>query len=82
MNLLKCAFGVLARKFLGVVVHRKGIDLDLAKVKAIQSMPSPANQKQLKSLIGKVSCIRRFIPALEEIITPFQSMLKKEVPFI
>ena len=82
MNPLKCAFGVSAGKFLGFVVHRKGIDLDPAKVKAIQSMPSPANQKQLKSLLGKVSYIKRFIPALGEIITPFQSLLKKGVPFI
>ena len=51
MNPLKCAFGVSAEKFLGFIVHRKGIDLDPTKVKAIQSMPSSMNQKQLKSLL-------------------------------
>ena len=81
MNPLKCAFGVSAGKFLGFVVHRKGIDVDPAKVKAIQSMPTPMNQKQLKSLLGKVSYIRRFIPALGEIIVPFQVLLKKGISF-
>ncbi|EOY09501.1 Uncharacterized protein TCM_024918 [Theobroma cacao] len=81
MNPLKCAFGVTVGKFLGFVVHRKGIDVDLAKIKAIQSMPSPVNQRQLKSLLGKVSYIRRFILALGEIIMPFQVLLKKCVPF-
>ncbi|XP_017974545.1 PREDICTED: uncharacterized protein LOC108661602 [Theobroma cacao] len=82
MNPLKCAFGVTAGRFLGFMVHKKGIDVDPAKIKAIQSMPSSVNQKQLKSLLRKVYYIRRFIPALGEIIVPFQALLKKGVPFI
>ena len=82
MNPLKCAFGVMSGKFLGFVVHRKGIDVDPAKVKAIREMAPPANQKQLKSLLGKVSYIRRFIPALGEITAQFQVLLKKGELFV
>ena len=35
MNPLKCAFGVSSGKFLGFLVHRRGIDVDLAKAMAI-----------------------------------------------
>ncbi|OMO98613.1 reverse transcriptase [Corchorus capsularis] len=82
MNPLKCAFGVTSGKFLGFMVHRKGIDVDPAKVAAIRELAPPVNQKQLKSLMGKLSYIRRFIPALGDIVAPFQSLLKKGVPFI
>ena len=62
--------GVASGKFLGFVVHRKGIDVDPAKVQVIQSMPLPSNKKELKGFMGKVSYIRRFVPALAEISYP------------
>ena len=38
MNPLKCAFRVTARKFLGFLIHRRGIDVDPSKVQAIITM--------------------------------------------
>ena len=38
MNLLKCAFRVTAGKFLGFLIHRRGIDVDPSKVQAIITM--------------------------------------------
>jgi hypothetical protein len=35
MNPLKCAFGVSARRFLGSVMHQKGIEIDPKKVELI-----------------------------------------------
>ena len=35
MNPLKCAFGVSSGKFLGFLVHRRGIDVDPTKATAI-----------------------------------------------
>ena len=54
-NLLKCAFGVSSGKFLGFLVHSRGIDVDLAKATAIATMKPPATVKELKSFLGKVS---------------------------
>lgn len=81
MNPLKCAFGVSSGKFLGCIVHRIGIDLDPTKAKAIKEMEPPKSRKQLKSFLGRVSYIRRFIPALAELLEPFQRLLKKDVAF-
>ena len=49
MNPLKCAFGVSARKFLGFLVHHKGISVDLAKATAIVTMKRPTSVRELKS---------------------------------
>ena len=38
MNPLKCAFRVTAGKFLGFLIHRRGIDVDPSKVQAIITM--------------------------------------------
>ena len=64
MNPKKCAFGVSAGKFLGVIVHKEGISVDRQKATAVREMPPPQDQKQLKSFIGKVSYLRRFILGL------------------
>ena len=64
MNPLKCAFGVTAGKFLGFLVHQRGINVDPNKVQSIATMKPPATLTQLKSFLGKLSYIRRFIPGL------------------
>ena len=38
MNPFKCAFGVSSGKFLGFLVHSKGIDVDPTKATAIATM--------------------------------------------
>lgn len=60
MNLLKCAFGVSTGKFLRFLVHSKGINVDLTKAMAIATTRPLATVKELKSILGKVSYIRRF----------------------
>ena len=53
MNPLKCAFGVLAGKFLGFLVHSRRVDIDPAKVVAIATMKPPATVKELKVFLAK-----------------------------
>ena len=77
MNLLKCAFEVSSRKFLDFLVHSRGIDVDPAKATTIATMRSPATVKELKSFLGKVSYIRRFITRLASIISAFTKLLRK-----
>ena len=56
MNPLNCAFGVSSGKFLGFLVHSRGIDVDPAKAIAIATMRPPATVKELKTSWEK-SCI-------------------------
>ena len=77
MNPLKCAFRVFAEKFLGFLVHSKGIDVDPTKATAIATMKPPTTVKELKSFLGKVSYIQRFILGLASITSAFTKLLKK-----
>ena len=81
MNPLKCAFGVSSWKVLGFLVHNKGIDVDPTKTTTIATMRPPATVKELKSFLGKVSYIRRFIPRLASITSAFTKLLKKGQSF-
>ena len=81
MNPLKCAFGVSSGKFLGFLVHNSGIEVDPAKATAIATMKPPATVKELKSFLGKVVYIRRFIPELASITSAFNKLHKKRQNF-
>ena len=51
LNLNKCTFGVRYGKLLGFVVSRKGIEVDPAKVKDIQEIPSPRTEKEVRGFL-------------------------------
>ncbi|KAL6192075.1 hypothetical protein ACLB2K_038462 [Fragaria x ananassa] len=82
MNPKKCSFGVSIGKFLGFVVHSKGIDVDPDKARAIASTAPPSNQKQLKSFLGRLSYIRHFIPGLAVVIKTSAPLFKKGTKFL
>ena len=66
---------------MGFLVHNRGIDVDPAKATAIVTMRPPAMVKKLKSFLGKVSYIRRFIPGLASITSTFTKLLRKGQSF-
>uniref|UniRef100_A0A2N9FW67 Integrase catalytic domain-containing protein n=1 Tax=Fagus sylvatica TaxID=28930 RepID=A0A2N9FW67_FAGSY len=77
MNPLKCAFGVSAGKFLGFLVHNRGIDVDPAKASAIATMKPPTSHKELKSFLGRLSYIRRFIPVSRGLLRESKQVMTK-----
>ena len=81
MNPLKCAYEVSSGKFLGFLVHSRGIDVNLVKTTTIATMKPSTTVKELKSFLGKVSYIRRFIPSLVLITSAFTKLLKKGQSF-
>ncbi|KAG9454299.1 hypothetical protein H6P81_007203 [Aristolochia fimbriata] len=81
MNPLKCAFGVTSSRFLGFVVHHRGIEIGQSKIDAIQKMPEPRNISELKSFQGHLAYIRHFISNLAGRCQPFSHLLKKDTPF-
>jgi len=61
LNLNKCVFGARSGKLFDFIVSQRGIKVDPAKVQAIQDMPTPQIEKQIRSFIGKINYIARFI---------------------
>jgi len=78
MNPLKCAFGVFAGDFLGFVVHKKGIEINQNKTKAIMETKAPSTKKELQSLLGKINFLRRFISNLSGRAQTFSSLLRSK----
>uniref|UniRef100_A0A2N9FLD6 Integrase catalytic domain-containing protein n=1 Tax=Fagus sylvatica TaxID=28930 RepID=A0A2N9FLD6_FAGSY len=52
-----------------------------AKASAIATMKPPTSHKELKSFLGRLSYIRRFIPGLAAVTSTFSHLLKKGVSF-
>ncbi|XP_040942235.1 uncharacterized protein [Gossypium hirsutum] len=48
LNPVKCTFGVRSGKLLGFVVSERGIEIDPDKVRAIQELPPPRTQKEVR----------------------------------
>jgi hypothetical protein len=76
MNPHKCAFGVLARQFLGFMVHEKGIEVGQKSFEAIGKMVPPTLKTKLQSLIGKFNFVRRFISNLSAKFLSFSALFK------
>ena len=81
MNPMKCAFGVFAGKFLGFLVHHRGISVDPAKATTIAIMKRSTTVRELKNFLGRVSYIRRFVPGLASVTCGLSKLLKKGTEF-
>nr|AAQ56390.1 putative gag-pol precursor [Oryza sativa Japonica Group] len=83
MNPLKCAFSVSAGKFLGFMVHERGVEIDPKKIEKIRDFKAPTCKKEVQKLLGKVNYLRRFISNLVGKIDAFVAILrlKKEDDF-
>ena len=81
MNPVKCAVGVSTGKFLGFLVHHRGISVDPAKVTTIATMKRPMMIKERKSFLGRLSYIRRFVLGLASVTSELSRLLKKGAEF-
>ena len=81
MNPMKCAFEVSARKFIGFLVHYRDISVDPTKATTIATMKRSTTVRQLKSFLGRVSYIRRFVLGLASITSGLSKLLKKGIKF-
>ena len=58
--------------------QHKGIEVDPSKVKAIQEMPAPRTEKEVKGFLGRLNYIARFISHLTSTCEPIFKLLKKD----
>ncbi|PKA58544.1 RNA-directed DNA polymerase like [Apostasia shenzhenica] len=71
LNPAKCTFDTTSGKFLGYLVSVRGIEANLDKISAIQSMPSPKTAKEIQKLAGRINSLGRFISNAGDRCSPF-----------
>ncbi|KAK1665924.1 hypothetical protein QYE76_054083 [Lolium multiflorum] len=67
---------------LGHKISERGIEVDRAKVEAIEKMPYPRDVKGIRSVLGHAGFYRRFIKDFSKISKPLTNLLQKDVPFV
>ena len=77
LNPAKCAFGVLAGKFLGFIVNNRGIEANPDKIKAVLDMPPPSSIKEVQHMTGRITALSRFVSRANDKCQPFFQVLKK-----
>ena len=78
LNPNKCTFEVRSGKLLGFFVSDKGIQVDPTKVKAIQEIPAPRTEKEVRGFLGRLNYITKFISHLTATCEPIFKLLKKD----
>ena len=78
----KSVIGASSIRFLGHVIDRFGIHVDVRKIKAIAKMPPPNSQKTVRQFLGKCSYYNEYILNFAIIAAPLFELTKKGVEFI
>ena len=81
LNYDKCVFGVTEIKFLGHIINESGIRIDPGRIEAIKKMDRPENISELRSLLGSVNYLGRFIPNLASKAHPLNELLSGKNEF-
>lgn len=67
-----------ARQILGTYIIDQGIHPDEAKVEAVKQMKTPSNVTELKSFLGMVNYLGKFIPYLSQVSYPLTTLLSSK----
>ena len=78
----KCFFGMMSGLLLGHIVSKRGLEVNLDKVKVILTLLPPKNVREIRGFLGCVGYYRRFIVNYARLASPLTELLKKEVEYL
>ena len=81
LNWEKCHFMVQEGIVLGHRISVRGIEVDRAKIEAIEKLPPPSSVKGIRSFLGHAGFYRRFIKDFSQIAKPLSNLLVQGIPF-
>ena len=82
INLNKCHFAKNKITWLGYEIDQKGIKPIVSKTQAILNFKLPTSHKQLKSFLGSVHHLMKFIPNLAPLCRELRNLLQKDTKFL
>ncbi len=68
--------------FLGHRITSDGLQIHKSKVDGIMNMPKPTSKDEVRSLLGTVNYLTRFLPNLAHVIEPIGQLIQDRVKFI
>ena len=77
LNRGKCKFFQNKIGFLGHTIDASGISPDPEKVRALQTMPPPSNQSEVRRFLGMANQLSKFLPDLADSTKPLRDLLIK-----
>ena len=81
LNWEKCHFMVQEGIVLGHRISARGIEVDRAKIEAIEKLPPPSSVKGIRRFLGHAGFYRRFIKDFSQIAKPLSNLLVQGTPF-
>lgn len=81
LNQEKCLFKVTSLDFLGHTVSSDGIKPSDNKVEALQRFRTPITAEEVRSFLGLVTYVGRFLPNLATITAPLRELTRSGVKF-
>ena len=82
INLPKCHFAKQQISWLGYNITQSGISPPESKTSSIMSLQPPTTLKKLRSYLGSVHYISKFIPNLAQLCHPLRPLLRKSTKYI
>ena len=82
LNWEKCHFMVNEGIVLRQKISKRGIEVDKAKIEAIERMPYPRDIKGIRSFLVHAGFHRRFIKDFSKTSRPLTNLLQKDAPFV
>jgi len=77
INLKKCSFMKEELVYLGFVISREGLKMDLEKVQAIRNWPTPRSVFEVRSFHGLASFYRKFIKGFSQVCAPILETIRE-----
>lgn len=78
----KCEFLRKGVAYLGHIISKNGVKMDLWKSEVIDKLKIAPNYRELKSFLGLTGYYRRFVNNYAEIVEPLNKLLRKNVEYI
>ena len=81
LNPQKSQFHCTEITYLGLVIGRKGIQMQKEKIQAIQDWKTPSNLTDVRPFIGFANFYRRYIFGFSSIVHPLTELSRKGIKF-
>ena len=80
MKLEKSIFYIYKLEYLGYIIIKSGIKIDLIKISIIKGWPIPKNILEVQLFLEFINFYRRFIKKYSEIAVSLTNLIKKGQP--